>query len=276
MPFQKGQVAHNFQDLTGNKYNMLTVIGLQEKKNGKTYWNCVCDCGNNTIVDTGSLKNKTKSCGCLKRIAKYADLSGFENEDIVVLSFAEKTKGNSYYWNCKCKHCGKTIKREATNIKKGLATCKCKHYEKVSKARTKRGRDTEIYSKWCGMKTRCFNHKDLNYKNYGGRGITICKEWLDFEIFYDWSLENGWEKGYSIERKDVNGNYCPENCCWIPLIEQAKNKRTTIYAELNGEVKRLKEWCEIFGLNYKTVYNRINQCGMSPEEAIVFKRKRGK
>lgn len=275
MPFKKGQIPHNFRDLTGEKFNMLTVKELDRKENGKTYWRCVCDCGNETVVLGGSL-GITKSCGCLKHVKRFEDLSGYENDDIIVLSFCEKTDKNAYYWNCKCKHCGKIIRREAMNIKRGLATCKCKHYDRVSIARSKHGRDTEIYSKWCGMKTRCFNKNDLHYKDYGGRGITICQEWLDFDKFYDWSLCNGWQKGYSIERKDVNGNYSPDNCCWIPLREQAKNKRNTIYADLNGETKRVKEWCEILGLNYKTVYNRINQCGMTPEQALTYKGKRGK
>lgn len=275
MPFKKGQTPHNFKDLTGQKYNMLTVISLHEKVDGKVYWKCMCDCGKETILDTGSLKHATKSCGCLKHIDRFADLSGYENEDIVVLSFSQKRNG-AIYWNCRCKHCGEVSVKEATNIKKGLATCKCVHYDRVSEARSKKGRNTEIYSKWIGMKTRCFNNNEKSYIHYGGRGITVCQEWLDFDNFYEWSLANGYKKGYSIERKNVDENYCPENCCWIPLIEQAKNKRNTLYAELNGETKRLNEWCEIFGLNYKTVYNRINKCGMAPEQALTYKGKRGK
>lgn len=272
MPFKKGQAAHNFQDLTGKKFNMLKVITIEKRENGKIYWKCKCDCGEEKVLDSCAIK-KNKSCGCLRRIERYKDLVGYENEDIIVVSFSHKRKGSTY-WNCSCKHCGKISAKESANIKNGLATCKCIHNKRIGESKRKMGRDTEIYSKWCGMKTRCYNNRERCFVDYGGRGITVCDEWLnDFESFYDWSIQNGWEKGYSIERKDVDGNYCPENCCWIPLREQAINKRNTIYVELNGEVKRLKEWCEIYGLNYKTVYNRINQCNMTPQEALMYKRK---
>ena len=274
MPFQKGQKAYNFKDLTGQRFNMLTVKSFYEIKNGMSYWLCVCDCKNEKVLSVSDLKNN-KSCGCARKM-HFTDLSGYENEDILVLSFAERRNGR-IYWNCKCKYCGNEIQRETSNIKKGLATCKCIHKKRIKKSNSKPHRDTEIYSKWCGMKNRCYNQKEKSFEYYGKRGITVCEEWInDFDSFYNWSIENGWEKGYSIERKDVNGNYCPENCEWIPLLEQQKNKTNTIYAELNGETKRLLEWCEILCLNPKTVYNRINQCGMTPEEALLYKRKRGK
>ena len=273
MPFIKGNPAHNFVDLTGKKYEMLTVESFCKIEKEKSYWICKCDCGNKKILSVSDLK-KIKSCGCARKM-HYNDLSNYENEDIVVLSFSERRKGK-IYWNCKCKHCDNIIQRESTNIKKGLATCKCVHKKRIGKSNRKPNRNTEIYSKWIGMKTRCYNQNEERFDCYGGRGITICDEWLNnFDAFYDWSIKNGWQKGYSIERKDVNGDYCPENCCWIPLIKQAENKRNTIYVELNGETKRLVEWCEILGLNYKTVYSRIKQYGIEPKEALKPKRKRG-
>lgn len=274
MPFQKGQKAHNFKDLAGQKFNMLTVKSFHEIRNNMSYWLCICDCGNEKILSVADLK-RTKSCGCVKKM-HFQDLSGYENEDIIVISFSERRKSR-IYWNCECKHCKNIIQREATNIKKGLATCKCIHKKRIGASNSKPNRNTEIYLKWCGMKSRCHNQNEKSFEYYGGRGIRVCKEWLDdFDSFYDWSIKNGWQKGYSIERINVNGNYCPENCEWIQLLDQAKNKTNTIYAELNGERKRLLEWCEELGINPKTVYNRINQQGMTPEEAITYKRKRGK
>lgn len=272
MPFVKGQKAHNFKDITGEKYNMLTVKGFYGKENGKSLWVCQCDCGKEKILSVDRLK-KEKSCGCIKRISNREDLTSYENDDIIVVSFFESRKGQSY-WNCKCKKCGEIIQRCSSNIKKGLAVCKCVHYKKVSEEHKKFARDTSIYSIWTGIKTRCFNSNDASYKHYGQRGIAMCDEWKEsFETFYYWALSNGYEDGLSIERKDVNGNYCPENCCWIKRSEQSKNRTNTIYATLNGETKRLFEWCEILKLNYHTVYNRIYKMGLSPEDALIYKRK---
>lgn len=274
MPFEKGQKAHNFKDLTGEKFNMLTVKSFYEIKNGMSYWLCVCDCGNEKILSVADLKNN-KSCGCAKK-NHYTDLSGYENDDIIVLSFAERRK-TKIYWNCQCKHCGNVVQREGANIRKGLATCKCVHKKRIGESNSKPHRDTEIYSKWCGMKNRCYNSNENKFNYYGGRGIAVCDEWLnDFDSFYEWSIKNGWQKGYSIERKDVNSNYCPENCCWVPLEEQAKNKRNTIYAVIDGEKRRLVEWCDILNINPKTVYSRIHRREMTPEEALLYSGKRGK
>ncbi len=271
MPFKKGNVPHNFVDITGERYGKLYVESYAGKKGDQNAWNCKCDCGNNVVVCTHYLTSgKTKSCGCLRKEnkGKFQDITGYENEDIIVVSLFGKKSGK-IYWNCKCKHCGKINQSAASNIKKNEATCKCIHKKRIGESNSMAGRKTKIYSKWIGMKSRCFNQKMRSYKDYGERGITICEEWLDFDNFYKWSLENGYKDGYSIERKDVNGNYCPNNCCWIPLENQAKNKRNTLYIEINNERKRLKEWCEIYGVNYKTVYQRIYKYDMSPLEALT-------
>jgi hypothetical protein len=101
-----------------------------------------------------------------------------------------------------------------------------------------------IYSTWSGMTARCQNPKDPAYKNYGGRGISVCSEWQDFEAFREWALQNGYQDDLTIERKDVNGNYCPENCCFIPKAEQSKNRRNTFKITAWGETKTGAEWLQ--------------------------------
>lgn len=97
-----------------------------------------------------------------------------------------------------------------------------KHALKTGESRTR------LYITWLGIKRRCFKENCKDYKNYGARGITICDSWLnDFFNFKDWAYKNGYDDNLTIERKNVDGNYCPENCTWIPMSEQSKNRRNT-------------------------------------------------
>ena len=108
------------------------------------------------------------------------------------------------------------------------------------------------------MKKRCYNPNCKRYKDYGGRGITVCDEWLKgFDFFAAWAYANGYEEGLTIEREDVNGNYCPENCKWITRKEQAYNKRDSINVTYKGETKDLMVWCNELGLKYDTIHHRI-------------------
>ena len=124
---------------------------------------------------------------------------------------------------------------------------------------------TRIYNIWVCMKTRCNNISD---DRYGGRGISVCEEWKDdFQSFYDWSILNGYEDNLTIERKDVNGNYCPENCCWIPLAEQGLNKRNNVFIEINGEIKTLSEWSKEYNIPKETLRYRVKK-GMSENKLL--------
>lgn len=130
---------------------------------------------------------------------------------------------------------------------------------------------TRIYKEWKGIKERCLNKNNHAYKNYGGRGITICDEWLGengFEYFCDWAMQNGYQDNLTIERKDVNGNYCPENCCWIPIGDQALNTRANVYLEYNGESKPIAQWAKEYGINYQVFHNRVRNLGWNMERAL--------
>lgn len=98
-----------------------------------------------------------------------------------------------------------------------------------------RTENKHIYWAWKSMKQRCKNPKCKAYKNYGARGIKVCTEWEKFEPFLDWCLKNGYQEGLDLDRRNNNGNYCPENCRWISRKENVNNRRNTIFLEVNGE-----------------------------------------
>lgn len=126
-----------------------------------------------------------------------------------------------------------------------------------------------LWLKYCVMKRRCYSKKFIKYPDYGGRGIKICDEWLEsFDNFAEWAYANGYKPGLTIERKDVNGNYCPENCTFIPIGDQAKNKRNTIWVDYEGERIQLSILCKRENVNYDMVRYRMNDMGWTAEKAI--------
>jgi len=134
------------------------------------------------------------------------------------------------------------------------------------------------------MKQRCYNPNNPEYKNYGGRGIKICPEWLNkeqahgahnsskgFVAFREWALSHGYADNLTIERKDINGNYCPENCTWIPRSEQFFNRTDTHYVTYRGETKSLGKWCKELKMDYQAVRGKLRY-GSSVEEAFSYKK----
>lgn len=190
-----------FIDLTGQKFGRLTVLERVENKGKRTYWKCLCDCGNETIVWADNLRRGLqKSCGCL---------------------YAEK-------------------------IAKGIH-------------KTHGMRHTRNYKIWVKMKERCTNPNSINYHNYGGRGITMYPEWIDnFQAFYDYvsKLEHFGEEGYSLDRIDNNGDYCPDNLRWADVKTQARNKRSNVFVDYYGEMITIAEAAERSGINYWALLSR--------------------
>ena len=115
------------------------------------------------------------------------------------------------------------------------------------------------YNSYRSMMDRCENPNAHNYNLYGGRGIEICEDWHDIEKFEEWVKSSGYEKGLTLERIDVNGNYEPSNCTWATRKEQANNRRNTTYVTIDGVTKTISEWAEFSGINRSTLNNRYCQ-----------------
>lgn len=136
---------------------------------------------------------------------------------------------NGVYWLCKC-DCGNYVAVRGRDLKSGKTkSCGCYHKDLAANLgrnkRTHGKSETKLYSVWCSMKSRCGNPNNKHYYRYGGRGITVCSEWeKSFESFYEWSINNGYQEGLTIDRIDNDGNYEPHNCRWVTMYVQCRNK----------------------------------------------------
>lgn len=116
---------------------------------------------------------------------------------------------------------------------------------------------TRIYNIWKDMKKRCYCKSRKDYSRYGGRGITVCKEWQEFIPFYNWAMNNGYTDNLTIDRIDVNGNYEPSNCRWVTTKEQANNKRNNHFVAFNGETMTIAQCGKKIGMCENTIRKRI-------------------
>lgn len=159
--------------------------------------------------------------------------------------------------------CGKEYVITEQNIKKTKMCRRCA----MKTIATKHGiRYTKLYRVWLHIKERCYNKKSTGFYNYGGRGIKMCDMWKNNpKSFYDWAVKHGYKDKLTIERIDVNGDYCPENCRWATSKEQANNRRNNRFIAWNNENKTMKEWAEYFNINYNTFRSYIKIHGFSEE-----------
>lgn len=156
-------------------------------------------------------------------MGKFQDLTGQRFGKLVVL-YRQGNCGKCAAWVCQC-DCGRTSHPiAARNLKTGHTTaCGC-----VVPNKQHGDSHTRLYEIWKGMKKRCDNPKCKDYKDYGAKGVAVCKEWDEsFVLFKEWSMQNGYEETLTIDRIDPFGNYEPSNCRWATLLEQARNKRNS-------------------------------------------------
>lgn len=188
------------------------------------------------------------------------DMIGRRFGNLVVISEAGK-KDRQFAWVCRC-DCGKTTEPiRGTSLRNGdTRSCGCKHYKGDSN-RKHSGSKERLYGVFLGMHRRCEQESDISFARYGGRGITVCNEWSDYAKFRDWALKNGYnplaKRGEcTLDRIDNNKGYSPQNCCWATNKEQSNNRRSNVFAEINGETKNLAQWASENGLKYGTIYSR--------------------
>ena len=124
------------------------------------------------------------------------------------------------------------------------------------------GSKTRLYRIWKQMRIRCRCVTNPTYRFYGARGIDICAEWEDFAVFREWALSHGYSDELSIDRVNPDGNYCPDNCRWIPRSENSRRSRHEKHYTYNGMTMNNREWAEYLGINPGTLVQRIKRHGV--------------
>lgn len=175
--------------------------------------------------------------------------------------------GRRWLWECSCDCGGHSVAYPNQVMRGKTKTCGCGRSVTFREMHTKHGDSgARLHGIWKGIVNRC-NPDHVHSTHYGKRGIRVCDEWREYVRFKEWAISHGYSDDLTIERRDVNGDYCPENCEWIPFREQTKNTTKTIMVTRDGVTAPVSYWADKLDLKRPTVYTRISK-GMSPEEAL--------
>lgn len=211
----------------------------------------------------------------------YIDLIGQKFGRLTVIGREKNNKDGRATWRCNC-DCGNETIVLGKSLRNGnTRSCGCLHIETAAtngKKSLRHGmKGTSFYNVWRNMKKRCFLKTNEGYKDYGGRGITVCDRWLVFDNFkedmYEEYLKHlkEYNKDTSIDRINVNGNYEPSNCRWATMEVQSNNKRNNVILEYNEEKHTVAQWARILNMSQETLYTRIFTQNMSIEDAFFSK-----
>ena len=210
-------------------------------------------------------------------LSGFIDLSGQRFGRWTVLERADdyirKDGKKDTCYKCLC-DCGNEKIIRARYLTCGNSkSCGCYRSEYERNRMTTHGMtNTRIFKIWDGMINRCRNKRE-NTKHWNGKGINVCDEWQGnngFINFYNWSMANGYEDSLTIDRKDGDKDYCPENCRWVDYYTQNNNSSQNRFICYKGQKKTIGELAREYGLKYKTLYSRINN-GMDIEKALTKK-----
>ena len=190
-----------------------------------------------------------------------------------MISFSRMYRERSHFV-CACS-CGAIVEVQAKRLISGhTKSCGCLKREVLHRSRTTHGMSHgRLYYAWQHMKERCYRRDRQQWKDYGGRGIRVCDEWMEgFEAFCKWALRNGYQSHLFLDRRDNDGNYSPENCRWVTRTVQNRNTRANHFIEYLGKRQTVAEWAEQLGINRWNIHNRIKY-GCDPVSALMYGKK---
>lgn len=210
-------------------------------------------------------------------MSNFIDLTGQRFGRLTVISRAKNNAQNKAMWNVRC-DCGAEKVVSRANLRNGtIVSCGCyardlHKQQHLKHGECKRNNRTRLYIIWSDIRQRCYRTSAVDYERYGGRGITVCSEWLGengYKNFREWALQNGYAKNLSIDRIDNNGNYEPSNCRWVTMQDQANNRRSNHLIEFNGKQQTISQWSREIGVSKHLLYSRIVILGWSVEKAFT-------
>lgn len=193
-------------------------------------------------TESGTDIGKKEMKGTIEKMGQVVNLIGEKFGLLTVVSRAQNNKWKKSMWNCLCE-CGKTTTVSANSLRSGeTKSCGCATKLFISESKTKhgcakRGQKERLFNVWVGMVQRCNNANQKEYSHYGGRGIKVYPEWLDYSAFREWAYANGYDENAprgqcTIDRIDVNGNYEPANCRWVDMKTQRVNQRRMVTSDV--------------------------------------------
>lgn len=260
-------------ELEGKRFGNLVVLERDNTYKGRTKWLCKCDCGRiESKFGSSLVRGRCTNCG----FHREKDWSGKRFGKLIVIKRAEN-KGKDTGWLCKC-DCGNEKVIRAGDLRSGATqSCGCVMRTNAIKHNMSR---TRIYKVWQSMKSRVYYEKGKRYKQYGGRGIKVCDEWLDkengFVNFYNWAMANGYDENAkhgecTLDRINVNGNYEPSNCRFITNSEQQYNRTNNHYLTYKGKTLCLTQWAKILKVDSTTFCHFINDKNKTVEDFVLEK-----
>ena len=203
-----------------------------------------------------------------KRANNFKDRIGHNYGRLTVVG-GPTLRNRKTYWQCKCE-CGNTSMVSAANLSSGSSkSCGCLQRELLAaRTKTHNGTHDSLYAVWAMMKQRCLNTNATGFRNYGGRGITICDEWHDYASFRDWAIPHGYDPRLQLDRIDNESGYCPGNCRWVHPLVNANNRRNNVVIEHGGESLTAAQWSRRLGGNKTLVSTRL-KAGWSETRAVT-------
>jgi hypothetical protein len=193
-------------------------------------------------------------------VPKANKLDGQTFHKLTVIERSGIARNGKIKWLCRC-DCGKEAIVVGTDLITGnTKSCGCYKNQMIRDRSFLHGQSRKrIHNIWSNIDQRCNNSNNKSYRLYGAAGITLCESWNEFINFLDWSTINGYQETLTIDRKDNSKGYSPDNCRWVSMESQQRNRTNNRYLTINGETKMLCEWSEETGIHHTTILTRIKR-----------------